>query len=177
MAADVLPFQHVLVHEKLYMVLPVVHQPQDADGAGGDVQKLLHILRRGKAQAGGADLLGENTGLKMFVPGEHQQIKVRTLPVAQQQILADHRVQHPVDLLAGLHGHSRLVIDAPIVDSQAVQQIVAANFLLKPSGAVGGTSVYQFHSYHPFLSCQKATALAAATFKESTPWYMGIFTV
>ena len=60
---------------------------------------------------------------------------------------------------------------------QAVQQIVAAGFLLKPSGAVGGTSVYQFHSYHPFLICQKATALAAATFKESTPWYMGIFTV
>ena len=27
------------------------------------------------------------------------------------------------------------------------------------------------------LSSQKATALAAATFRESTPWYMGIFTV
>ena len=26
-------------------------------------------------------------------------------------------------------------------------------------------------------SCQKATALAAATFSESTPWDMGIFTV
>ncbi len=26
-------------------------------------------------------------------------------------------------------------------------------------------------------SCQKATALAAATFKESTPWDMGIRTV
>ena len=26
-------------------------------------------------------------------------------------------------------------------------------------------------------SSQKATALAAATFRESTPWYMGIFTV
>ena len=27
------------------------------------------------------------------------------------------------------------------------------------------------------LSSQNATALAAATFRESTPWYMGIFTV
>ena len=177
MAADVLPFQHVLVHEKLHMVLPVVHQPQNADGAGGDVQKLLHILRRGKAQAGGTDLLGEDAGFEMLVPGQHQQIKLRTLPVAQQQIFADHRIQHPVDLLAGLHGHSRLVIDALVVDSQTVQQIVAADFLLKPSGTVGGTSVYQFHSYRPFLSCQKATALAAATFRESTSWYMGIFTV
>ena len=26
-------------------------------------------------------------------------------------------------------------------------------------------------------SCQKATALAAATLRESTPWDMGIFTV
>ena len=26
-------------------------------------------------------------------------------------------------------------------------------------------------------SCQKATALAAATFSESTPWYMGMRTV
>lgn len=26
-------------------------------------------------------------------------------------------------------------------------------------------------------SSQNATALAAATFRESTPWYMGIFTV
>ena len=33
-------------------------------------------------------------------------------------------------------------------------------------------------SYFPVLpSCQKATALAAATFRESTPWDMGIFTV
>ena len=28
-----------------------------------------------------------------------------------------------------------------------------------------------------FPSCQKATALAAATFKESTPWLMGMRTV
>ncbi len=27
------------------------------------------------------------------------------------------------------------------------------------------------------LNSQNATALAAATFRESTPWYMGIFTV
>ena len=113
----------------------------------------------------------------MLVPRQHQQIKVRTLPVAQQQIFADHRIQHPVDLLAGFHSHGGLVVDALVVDSQTVQQIVAANFLLKPSSTVGGTSVYQFHSHFSFLSCQKATALAAATFRESTPWYMGIFTV
>ena len=32
-------------------------------------------------------------------------------------------------------------------------------------------------SAYLLLSSQKATALAAATFRESTPWYMGIFTV
>ena len=31
--------------------------------------------------------------------------------------------------------------------------------------------------FYLFPNCQKATALAAATFKESTPWDMGIFTV
>ena len=32
-------------------------------------------------------------------------------------------------------------------------------------------------SPHLYRSCQKATALAAATFSESTPWYMGMRTV
>ncbi|MBP3654875.1 MAG: hypothetical protein J6J04_05580 [Oscillospiraceae bacterium] len=31
--------------------------------------------------------------------------------------------------------------------------------------------------FYGFPSCQKATALAAATFRESTPWDMGIMTV
>ena len=31
--------------------------------------------------------------------------------------------------------------------------------------------------FYRLRSSQKATALAAATFRESTPWYMGIFTV
>ena len=31
--------------------------------------------------------------------------------------------------------------------------------------------------FYLFPNCQKATALAAATFNESTPWDMGIFTV
>ena len=35
----------------------------------------------------------------------------------------------------------------------------------------------RFHFPHLARSSQKATALAAATFRESTPWYMGIFTV
>lgn len=39
-------------------------------------------------------------------------------------------------------------------------------------GANGG-----FGCLQGFPNCQKATALAAATFRESTPWDMGIFTV
>ncbi len=38
-------------------------------------------------------------------------------------------------------------------------------------------SVPRNHTPHPFPSSQKATALAAATFRESTPWDMGIRTV
>ena len=33
------------------------------------------------------------------------------------------------------------------------------------------------HSPQKFPNCQKATALAAATFRESTPWVMGILMV
>ena len=34
----------------------------------------------------------------------------------------------------------------------------------------------ELSDFYLFRSSQKATAEAAATFRESTPWYMGIFT-
>lgn len=36
---------------------------------------------------------------------------------------------------------------------------------------------YEVSMNYRFPSCQKATALAAATFKESTPWDIGMRTV
>ena len=66
------------------------------------------------------------------------------------------------------HGFRNLsVIKISVVFERSVTQIKTKNdfFMNKP--------VYFFR----LPSCQKATALAAATFKESTPWDMGIKTV
>ena len=40
-AAEEFALQHILVDEQLHPILPVVHQAQHAEAAGGDVQKLL----------------------------------------------------------------------------------------------------------------------------------------
>jgi len=66
------------------------------------------------------------------------------------------------------HGFRNLsVIKIPVVFERAVTQIKTKIdfFVNKP--------VYSSR----FPSCQNATALAAATFSESTPWDMGISTV
>ena len=57
---------------------------------------------------------------------------------------------------------------------------LVSSSLWKPSQSKGGAKAICEASFSkPFYrpSCQKATALAAATFSESTPWDMGIFTV
>lgn len=74
--------QYILVDEQLYPVFLIIHQSQDTHGAGGDVQKLLHILRRSKGQSGGTDLAGEFAGFELLGARDHQQVKVGTLPVA-----------------------------------------------------------------------------------------------
>ena len=142
MTADILTLQHILVDEQLDMVVMVVHQTHDTQGAGGDVQIFLHIAVVGKAQAGGADLLGQGAGLEDLVAGEHQQIEGGVLAVAQQQILADGGLQHFVDGGAGFHGHGGLVVDALVGDVQGVQQIIDPDFLGKPSGTIRGTAGY-----------------------------------
>ena len=88
-AAEVFTLQHILVDEQLHLIFRIVHQPQHTDGAGGNVQQSLHMFRTGEGQAGGADLLAQYAGFELLVTGDHQQIKFRLLPVAQQQILAD----------------------------------------------------------------------------------------
>ena len=70
-AAEVFTLQHILINKQLHLLFPVVHQPQNADGAGGDVQQPLHMLRAGKGKAGGADLLAQCAGLKLLITGDH----------------------------------------------------------------------------------------------------------
>ena len=57
MAANVLVMvDHISINEKSYPVVLIIHQSQNADGAGGDVEELFHVFRLGKRQTRGADL-------------------------------------------------------------------------------------------------------------------------
>ena len=98
---------------------------------------------------GGTGPMG-SLAIDYAIPGDHQHIKGCVLSVAQQQIFADHGIEHLVHRGAGLHGHGRLVVDALICDTQGVQQIIAPDFLGQPPAAVGRPSVYQFHTIPSF---------------------------
>ena len=52
-----------------------------------------------------------------------------------------------------------------------------AKRLFAPLEGVSQFAAPLFSFFYRTRSCQKATALAAATFRESTPWDMGISTV
>ena len=84
MAAKVFTLQHIFINQKLHPLFVVIHKSQNTDRAGGDIQKLLHVRCVRKGKAGRADLLGKNAGFEGFAAGDHQQIKVRTLAIAQQ---------------------------------------------------------------------------------------------
>ena len=53
-AAEIFVAEQVVVDKKMHAVLSIVHQPQYTDGAGGDVQQLLHVLCGCEGQPRGA---------------------------------------------------------------------------------------------------------------------------
>ena len=131
-AAEPFGVQHVFVDDQPDTVVSVVHEPHDADGAGLDVQELLHELRARKGQAGDAQLAGDLLGLELFVVLDHQEIEVCLLPVAQKQVLAnDRRRQDLVDLCAHLHGLRRFRVDTIIFKAKPVQEVVDPEFLFQ----------------------------------------------
>ena len=56
MAAEILVFQHILINQKLYIFIFVVHQPHDTHSSGFDVEIFQHGIRTGKGETGGIDL-------------------------------------------------------------------------------------------------------------------------
>ena len=98
--------------------------------------------------------MGQLAGFELLVPRDHQQVKRGALAVAQQQVLADHRAQRLINPRAVLHGHGRFMIDALVGNAKAVQKIVDPDLFVKPPGAVGRSSLNQFHcmSFFPYCS-------------------------
>ena len=84
MAADVLVPKEVLIHEKLYPVFAVVHQPHDTHRTRVKPQVFNHLFGRRKTEARGANLRREFFGLKGLVPRHHQEIKSGLLPVTEK---------------------------------------------------------------------------------------------
>ena len=62
--------------------------------------------------------------------GEEQKIKLRSLPVAQKQILAYPAAQHGLYAVAGLNCVRVLMVDAVIFYPKRVEKRVAALFLV-----------------------------------------------
>jgi hypothetical protein len=59
--------------------------------------------------------------MEYLVPRNHQQIELRLLPVAQEQIFADCGFQNPVNVPAGLHGHGRRMIHPLVFQPDPIQ--------------------------------------------------------
>ena len=125
------------VDDELDGVVRVVHEAEDADGAGGDIEIFLHIRRVGEGQARHAELLRQVPGLEDLLPFQHEQVKLRLLPVAEEEVFADLLAEHLLDGLAGLDGVGVVMIDAEIGDAEAAQQVIAALLLRQARSAVG----------------------------------------
>ena len=62
-------FDNILVNQKANPVFPIVHQSQNTDRAGGNIEKLFHEFRAGKGKACAADLFGKPCRLEFFMAG------------------------------------------------------------------------------------------------------------
>ena len=90
--------RQIPVDKEAYPFLPVVHKPQHADRTGSETQQGFHAVRISEAQAGRADLLGEDGGTEGLVPGHEQEIVLGLLTVGEKQIFAYRRTEHLLDL-------------------------------------------------------------------------------
>ena len=83
MAADKgMAGNNILINKQFYPVFGVVHQSQDTDGTGGDIQKPFHILFFSKGKAGTADLFGKLRRMKLFLPRHQQKVEGGFLGIA-----------------------------------------------------------------------------------------------
>ena len=102
--AEVFILQHISVNRQPDTVFCIVHQPQNTDGTGGDVEKLFHKFSRCKGQSGAAHLFGENGCFELFFTRRQQKVKICLLGIAQEQVFTDTDLQQSLDFMADLDG-------------------------------------------------------------------------
>ena len=70
----------------------------------------------------------------MLVTLYHEDVEVRLLGIAQEQVLADHsRCNKAVNVRTGFHCLERLMVDSLVLDSKRIQQIIYPYFFIKPA--------------------------------------------
>lgn len=146
-AAEHFLVEHVLVNDEADPVGFVVHQAQHGHAARMEVQELLHGRLVGEGQAAAADLGRELLRFEGLVAGHHQQVKLRPLPIAEEEVFADVDAQDRVHLRADLHrrGGTVRMVGAVIFDAQLVQKGIGSFLSVAPAGHVRRRAVQKFH--------------------------------
>ena len=101
-------------------MLGVVHKAHHRHAAGGEIHHFGQQCFIAKAQACNAQLARKLFGAKILVGGHGEQIKAGFLAVAQKQVFADAAAQGNRHIVTVGHGGGSGVIDAVILDVQAV---------------------------------------------------------
>ena len=127
-AANILVLEDVFIDQERDMVLFVVRESHDADGARLDIQIFQHIVFSGKRESGGINLRGELLGLEFLVSGHHEQVESGLLAITEKEVLADQYTEYGVDLVAGLHVIGAFMISAQIRNLQVVQIVIGSYF-------------------------------------------------
>ena len=96
------------------MVLRVIHESHDADRSGSQAEIFLHmvIIRKGKSR--GADLFGENFCLEFLMPRHQEEVELRLLGVAEEEVLADMDPKDFVGTVACVDGECGLMVKAHV---------------------------------------------------------------
>ena len=131
MTAKIRIFHYILIDQKLYFPLCIIHKSHNADRSRCNVQILLHILRLCKGKSGRTYLCRQILCLEWLVTRHQKQIKVCFLSIAKEQVLADCSSisKCSIDLFTSFHCHCRLVINSLVFHAKLVEEIIYPDFL------------------------------------------------
>ena len=154
MAADEFAGHQVPVDDQLDTAFRIEQQLQGGDGAGSGLEAVPHMVLAGEGQPGAAQLGGEEFGLEGLVPWRHQQVEVRLLLVAQEQVFTDLGAQHLLHLVADLNGVGVVVLHPDVGDIQLLQPVVDGQLLGDAAvcGTAGVSGLIDIHGITPYLS-------------------------
>ena len=114
-------FDNILVNQKANPIFLIVHQSQNTDRAGSNIEKLFHEFRTSKGKAGAAYLFGQPRCLEFFMTGHHEKVEICFLSIAQKQIFAYFDIQVLIDIMTGLDGSGSVMIQSAVGNLKLVQ--------------------------------------------------------